>query len=36
MPDSFGESGPPRELLEKYGLCCDGIENAVKKVIKRK
>lgn len=36
MPDVFGESGPPRELLEKYGLCCEGIEKAVKKVIKQK
>ncbi|NIP33194.1 transketolase family protein, partial [Candidatus Saccharibacteria bacterium] len=36
MPDAFGESGPPKELVEKYGLCCEGIENAVKKVIKRK
>jgi len=36
MLDAFGESGPPKELVEKYGLCCEGIENAVKKVIKRK
>lgn len=36
MPDEFGESGPPRKLLEKYGLCCEGIESAVKKVLKRK
>lgn len=36
MPDLFGESGSPRELLEKYGLCCEGIEKAVKKIIKKK
>ncbi|MBU0648567.1 transketolase family protein [Patescibacteria group bacterium] len=36
MPDAFGESGEPRELLEKYGLCCSGIERAIKKVLKRK
>jgi transketolase len=36
MPDEFGESGPPGELLEKYGLCCEGIEKAVIKVTKRK
>jgi len=36
MPDAFGESGKPDELLKKYGLCCEGIEAAIKKVIKRK
>ena len=36
MPDSFGESGPPRELLVKYGLCCENLEKAIRKVIKRK
>ena len=36
MPDKFGESGKPKELLEKYGLCCEGLEKAIKKVIKRK
>jgi len=36
MPDSFGESGEPEELLKKYGLCCENIEKAIKKVIKRK
>ena len=36
MPDSFGESGQPEELIEKYGMGKDGVKNAVKKVIKRK
>jgi len=36
MPDSFGESGAPRDLLVKYGLCCDNVEKAIRKVIKRK
>ncbi len=34
--DSFGESGKPEQLLEKYGLGTDNIVNAVKKVITRK
>lgn len=25
MPDRFGESGPPRELMDKFGLCASGI-----------
>ena len=30
MPDSFGESGSPKELMEKYGLCASNIvEKAV-------
>lgn len=36
MPDSFGESGQPFELIEKYGMGKDSIIKAVKKVIKRK
>jgi transketolase len=36
MPDSFGESGEPEELLEKYGMTSEQIVKAVKKVIKRK
>ena len=36
MPDSFGESGQPEELIEKYGMGKDAIIRAVKKVIKRK
>lgn len=36
MPDSFGESGQPRELLEKYGMTAGDIIKAVKKVLTRK
>lgn len=36
MPDSFGESGGPDELLEKYGMKAKDIVSAVKDVIKRK
>ena len=34
--DSFGESGTPLQLLEKYGLSADAIYNSAKKVIQRK
>lgn len=34
--DSFGESGTPNELMEKYGLSAKSIVAAAKKVIKRK
>lgn len=34
--DTFGESGTPAQLMEKYGLNKNAIINAVKKVIKRK
>ena len=34
--DTFGESGTPRELMEKYGLTSNDIINAVNKVIARK
>ena len=34
--DTFGESGTPRQLMEKYGLTSSDIVNAVKKVILRK
>lgn len=36
MPDTFGESGKPDELLKKYKMKPDDIESAVKRVIKRK
>lgn len=36
MPDSFGESGTPDELLEKYKMKSKHIIEAVKKVIVRK
>ncbi len=35
MPDSFGESGEPAELLEKYGMSEKAIVRAVKRVLKR-
>jgi len=34
--DSFGESGPPMELLDKYGLGSSDVVKAVKNVLKRK
>jgi len=36
MPDSFGESGTPGELLEKYGMSVKAIKEAVKSVLKKK
>lgn len=36
MPDHFGESGTPDELLEKYGMKSHHIVDAVKRVIVRK
>ena len=36
MPDSFGESGDPDELLEKYKMKKDDIIKAVKRVISHK
>lgn len=36
MPNSFGESGEPDELLEKYSMKAKHIIEAVKRVIKRK
>ena len=36
MPDSFGESGQPNELIAKWGMDSKAIYNAVKKVVKRK
>ncbi len=36
MPDSFGESGEPDELLVKYGMKAKDVIAAAKKVIKRK
>jgi transketolase len=34
--DSFGESGTPTQLLEKYGLSADAITKAAEKAIRRK
>ena len=36
MRDTFGESGQPTELLEKYGMDVKSIMSAVKKVLRRK
>ena len=36
VDDSFGESGTPEQLLEKYGLNAEAIVNAAIKVIARK
>lgn len=36
MPNVFGESGAPEELLEKYGMGVKDIKEAVRKVLKRK
>ena len=36
MPDTFGESGKPEELLEKYGMSVKKIKEAARTVIKRK
>ncbi|HTE34622.1 MAG TPA: transketolase C-terminal domain-containing protein [Chryseolinea sp.] len=36
VQDSFGESGPPLDLLKKYGLGPENIVAAVQKVLKRK
>ena len=36
MQDTFGESGPPSALIEKYGMGVKDIKVAVKKVLRRK
>lgn len=36
MPDHFGESGEPNELIAKWGMDSKAIAEAVRKVIKRK
>lgn len=36
MQNIFGESGVPKELIEKYGMGVKDIKNAVKKVFKRR
>jgi transketolase len=36
MDDSFGESGPPMKLMEKYGIDRNAIVESAKKVIARK
>ncbi len=36
MHDTFGESGKPSELIEKYGMGVKDIKEAVRRVLKRK
>ncbi|MCR4278367.1 MAG: transketolase family protein, partial [bacterium] len=36
VPDVFGETGEPQELIERFGMGVSHIKNAVKKVLKRK
>ena len=36
MEDCFGESGPPNDLIEKYGMGVEDIKKAAKKAIKKK
>ncbi len=36
MPNTFGESGQPEELIEKYGMGKMAIIEAIKRVLKRK
>ena len=36
MQNTFGESGSPKELIEKYGMGAEGIKEAVRKVLLRK
>ncbi len=36
MPNTFGESGTPEELFEKYGMGVQSIVKSIKKVISRK
>lgn len=36
LQDTFGESGKPKELIEKYGMGVKDVKAAVKKVIRRK
>ena len=36
LQNTFGESGKPNELIEKYGMGVKDIKAAVKKVLRRK
>ncbi len=36
MQDTFGESGPPAALIEKYGMGAKDIKSAAKRALKRK
>ena len=35
LKDTFGESGSPKELIEKYGMGVKDIKNAVIRTLKR-
>ncbi len=34
VKDVFGHSGPAVDLLKEFGLCAEGIEETVKKILK--
>jgi transketolase len=36
MADTFGESGPPAKLIEKYGMGVSDIKRSIKRVLRRK
>ena len=36
LQDTFGESGPPKALIEKYGMGTKDIKAAVKRVLRKK
>jgi transketolase len=36
MQNTFGESGPPSKLIEKYGMTAEDIKKAAKKALRRK
>jgi len=36
LQNTFGESGAPKDLVEKYGMGVKDIKEAVEKVLKRK
>jgi transketolase len=36
MPNTFGESGKPEELIEKYGMGKNSVMDAIRRVLKRK
>lgn len=35
MPDCFGESGEPEELMKKYGITCENIVSEIKKLMQK-
>ena len=36
LQNTFGESGEPKELIEKYGMGVKDIKGAMKRVLRRK